>query len=47
MPTGAVVASEAATVIPPGRTVIRVPILEYHYIRDNPDPADRLGFNLP
>lgn len=33
-------------VIPPGRTQISVPILEYHYIRINPDPRDRLGFNL-
>jgi peptidoglycan/xylan/chitin deacetylase (PgdA/CDA1 family) len=31
-------------VIPPGRP--RVPILEYHYIRVNPNPSDRLGFNL-
>ena len=32
--------------VPPGRPVVRVPILEYHYIRVNPDPRDRLGFNL-
>jgi peptidoglycan/xylan/chitin deacetylase (PgdA/CDA1 family) len=32
--------------IPPGRSVIRVPILMYHYVRVNPDPRDRLGFNL-
>jgi peptidoglycan/xylan/chitin deacetylase (PgdA/CDA1 family) len=25
---------------------LQVPILEYHYIRNNPDPMDRLGFNL-
>jgi peptidoglycan/xylan/chitin deacetylase (PgdA/CDA1 family) len=33
-------------VIPPGRPEIHVPIMEYHYIRTNPDPRDRLGFNL-
>ncbi|HKF78783.1 MAG TPA: polysaccharide deacetylase family protein [Candidatus Dormibacteraeota bacterium] len=33
-------------VIPAGRATVRVPILEYHYIRVNPDPRDRLGFNL-
>ena len=33
-------------VIPPGRAELRVPILEYHYIRVNPDPSDRLGYNL-
>ena len=32
--------------IPPGRVQVRVPILEYHYIRVNPDPSDRLGYNL-
>jgi peptidoglycan/xylan/chitin deacetylase (PgdA/CDA1 family) len=32
--------------VPPGRLAVRVPILMYHYIRVNPDPADRLGFNL-
>ncbi|HXM58911.1 MAG TPA: polysaccharide deacetylase family protein [Candidatus Dormibacteraeota bacterium] len=32
--------------VPPGRPQVRVPILEYHYIRVNPDPRDRLGFNL-
>ena len=30
----------------PQRTSWRVPILMYHYIRVNPDPADRLGYNL-
>jgi peptidoglycan/xylan/chitin deacetylase (PgdA/CDA1 family) len=45
-PTGAALASREVTVIPPGRPVVRVPILEYHYVRVNPDPADRLGFNL-
>ena len=33
-------------IVPPGRQAVRVPILMYHYIRINPDPADRLGFNL-
>jgi peptidoglycan/xylan/chitin deacetylase (PgdA/CDA1 family) len=33
-------------VVPPGRPEIRVPILEYHYVRVNPDPRDRLGYNL-
>ncbi len=33
-------------VIPLGRRAIAVPILEYHYIRVNPYPNDRLGFNL-
>lgn len=33
-------------VIPLGRSEIRVPILEYHYIRVNPNPRDQLGFNL-
>jgi peptidoglycan/xylan/chitin deacetylase (PgdA/CDA1 family) len=33
-------------VVPPGRPAVRVPILMYHYIRVNPDPRDRLGFNL-
>jgi len=38
--------SQEREVVPPGRTRISVPILEYHYIRINPDPRDRLGFNL-
>jgi peptidoglycan/xylan/chitin deacetylase (PgdA/CDA1 family) len=33
-------------VVPAGRAQVRVPILEYHYVRVNPDPRDRLGFNL-
>jgi peptidoglycan/xylan/chitin deacetylase (PgdA/CDA1 family) len=33
-------------IVPPGRAQVRVPILEYHYIRVNPDPADKLGYNL-
>jgi peptidoglycan/xylan/chitin deacetylase (PgdA/CDA1 family) len=36
----------AREVIPPGRAQVRVPILEYHYIRVNPDRRDRIGFNL-
>lgn len=35
-----------APVVPPGRPAIHVPILMYHYIRVNPNPADRLGFDL-
>jgi len=35
-----------ADVVPAGRTEIRVPIMEYHYIRVNPVARDRLGFNL-
>ena len=30
----------------PKITSLRVPILMYHYIRDNPDPNDILGYNL-
>ncbi len=33
-------------IVPPGRPSVRVPILMYHYIRVNPDPRDKLGFNL-
>jgi peptidoglycan/xylan/chitin deacetylase (PgdA/CDA1 family) len=33
-------------VIPRGRPSVRVPILEYHYVRVNPNPRDQLGFNL-
>ena len=36
----------AQSVIPPGRARISVPILEYHYVRVNPDPRDRLGLQL-
>lgn len=32
--------------LPPGPSSIRVPVLMYHYIRVNPVPYDRLGFNL-
>jgi peptidoglycan/xylan/chitin deacetylase (PgdA/CDA1 family) len=33
-------------VLAPGPTAIRVPVLMYHYIRVNPNPYDRLGYNL-
>ena len=32
--------------VAPGPLSIKVPILTYHYIRNNPDPRDRLGFAL-
>lgn len=35
-----------AGVVPADRVRIRVPILEYHYIRVNRNPLDRLGFRL-
>jgi peptidoglycan/xylan/chitin deacetylase (PgdA/CDA1 family) len=44
VPAAAAPAQEA--VVPPGRPTVRVPILMYHYIRVNPDPRDKLGFNL-
>jgi peptidoglycan/xylan/chitin deacetylase (PgdA/CDA1 family) len=33
-------------VLPPGSLSVKVPILTYHYIRNNPDKYDRLGFAL-
>ncbi|MBO0686828.1 MAG: polysaccharide deacetylase family protein [Candidatus Dormibacteraeota bacterium] len=33
-------------VIPRGLPAVHVPILEYHYVRVNPNPRDQLGFNL-
>jgi peptidoglycan/xylan/chitin deacetylase (PgdA/CDA1 family) len=45
-PGGPVPTPRPSSVVPAGRPVIRVPILEYHYIRINPDPRDVLGFNL-
>lgn len=33
-------------VLGPGSGAVRVPILMYHYIRNNPDPRDRMGFSL-
>jgi peptidoglycan/xylan/chitin deacetylase (PgdA/CDA1 family) len=38
--------SKPDQVVPPDRATVRVPILEYHYVRVNPDPHDRLGFAL-
>jgi peptidoglycan/xylan/chitin deacetylase (PgdA/CDA1 family) len=32
--------------VAPGPLSIKVPVLTYHYVRVNPDPRDRLGFNL-
>ncbi len=32
--------------IPLGRSAVRIPILQYHYIRVNPNRNDLLGFNL-
>src|SRR5207302_1255716 len=37
---------QPAALVPAGRPAVRVPILMYHYVRANPDPGDRLGFNL-
>jgi peptidoglycan/xylan/chitin deacetylase (PgdA/CDA1 family) len=39
-------AADQQAVVPAGRDTVRVPILEYHYVRVNPDPRDQLGFNL-
>jgi len=36
----------SSEIVPPGRQSVRVPILMYHYIRVNPDPRDKVGFNL-
>jgi peptidoglycan/xylan/chitin deacetylase (PgdA/CDA1 family) len=33
-------------IVPLGKTSIRVPVLEYHYVRVVTDPRDRLGFAL-
>jgi peptidoglycan/xylan/chitin deacetylase (PgdA/CDA1 family) len=38
--------AQPGRVIPAGRPSIHVPILMYHYIRENPESRDRLGFNL-
>ena len=32
--------------VPTGKASIQVPILMYHYIRVNPDPRDKMGYNL-
>jgi peptidoglycan/xylan/chitin deacetylase (PgdA/CDA1 family) len=45
-PTPSPIPNQPQLVIPPGLTRVHVPILEYHYIRVNPNPRDRLGFNL-
>lgn len=37
---------QATEMVPAGRPAVNVPILMYHYIRDNPDPHDVLGANL-
>ncbi|HEY4027095.1 MAG TPA: polysaccharide deacetylase family protein [Candidatus Dormibacteraeota bacterium] len=37
---------QPVAVVPPGRSQVHVPILMYHYIRTNPDPGDRIGYNL-
>src|SRR5438105_5274459 len=44
--TAAPAEPEVVAVVPPGRPTVRVPILMYHYIRVNPDPRDRVGYNL-
>ena len=38
--------TESRPEVPAGRPAVKVPILMYHYIRINPDPRDKLGFNL-
>jgi peptidoglycan/xylan/chitin deacetylase (PgdA/CDA1 family) len=38
--------TESRPEVPAGRPAVKVPILMYHYIRINPDPRDRLGFDL-
>ena len=40
------IATAGAGEVPPGKPVVQVPILMYHYIRINPRPGDRLGYNL-
>jgi peptidoglycan/xylan/chitin deacetylase (PgdA/CDA1 family) len=42
----AVHVADIDTIIPPGRTVISVPIVLYHYIRDVPKYPDVLGYSL-
>src|SRR2546429_1473697 len=39
-------AEPPSSLVPPGRQTVHVPILMYHYIRNNPDPRDRVGYNL-
>ena len=44
--SGTPASNQALEMVPAGRASIRVPILMYHYIRDNPDARDVLGANL-
>lgn len=44
--TGAPPSDQVLQMVPSGRGSVSVPILMYHYIRVNPDPADTLGANL-
>jgi peptidoglycan/xylan/chitin deacetylase (PgdA/CDA1 family) len=37
---------QARLMVPMGRGAIQVPILMYHYIRENPVPGDKMGFDL-
>ncbi len=44
--SGTPASQQALEMVPAGRASISVPILMYHYIRDNPDSRDALGANL-
>jgi peptidoglycan/xylan/chitin deacetylase (PgdA/CDA1 family) len=44
--SGTPASNQALEMVPAGRASISVPIMMYHYIRDNPDPRDVLGANL-
>src|SRR3989440_4381845 len=44
--SGTPASNQALEMVPAGRPAVSVPILMYHYIRDNPDPRDVLGANL-
>lgn len=44
--SGTPASNQALEMVPAGRSTVNVPILMYHYIRDNPDPQDVLGANL-
>src|SRR5919109_803101 len=44
--SGAAASGQGLEMVPAGRPAVSVPILMYHYIRDNPDPGDVLGVNL-
>lgn len=39
-------AAPQVKLVAPGKAAVRVPILMYHYIRVNPQPWDRLGYDL-